>query len=102
VAVTVEGRTKQETIQKLQDLHETADGWTKHHASIFAPDKYKLIHFINPNAPSDPRDVEEPVLTLSGVEIKPSQAAKYLWVWFDQDSLSVSIRGRPWPRQRLA
>ena len=83
VAVTVEGRTKQETIQKLQDLHETADDWAKRHASIFAPDKYKLIHFINPNAPSDPWDAEEPILTLSGVEIKPSQAAKYLGVWFD-------------------
>ena len=83
MAVTGEGRTKQETIQKLQDLHEMADDWAKRHASIFAPDKYKLIHFTNPNAPSNPRDAEEPVLTLSGAEIKPSQAAKYLGVWFD-------------------
>jgi hypothetical protein len=79
----VEGHTKQETIQKLQDLHEIADDWAKRHASIFMPDKYKLIHFINLNAPGDPRDAEELMLTLSGVEIKPSQAAKYLGVWFD-------------------
>ena len=47
------------------------------------PDKYKLIHFINLNAPSNPRDAEEPVLTLSGIEIKLSHIAKYLGVWFD-------------------
>ena len=47
------------------------------------PDKYKLIHFVNPNAPNDPKDIEEPVLKLLGVEIRPSQAAKYLGVWFN-------------------
>ena len=47
------------------------------------PDKYKLIYFINPNAPNDPRDAEEPVLILLGIEIKPSYAAKYLGVWFN-------------------
>jgi hypothetical protein len=83
VAVTVKGHTKQEMTQKLQDLHEMADDWAKCHASIFVPDKYKMIYFVNLNAPSNPRDTEEPVLTLSGVEIKPSQAAKYLGVWFD-------------------
>ena len=64
MAVTGEGRTKQETIQKLQGLHETANDWAKCYASIFAPNKYKLIHFINSNAPSNPRDAEEPVLML--------------------------------------
>jgi hypothetical protein len=32
---------------------------------------------------SNPRDAEELVLTLSGVEIKASQEVKYLGVWFD-------------------
>jgi hypothetical protein len=85
MAVTVEGHTKQETVQKLQDLYEMANNWAKCHALIFAPDKYKLIHFVNLNTPSDPRDIEEPVLTLLGVEIKPSQVAKYLGVWFDPE-----------------
>ena len=46
------------------------------------PDKYKLIYFVNPNASSDPRDIEEPILMLLGVEIKPSPVAKYLGIWF--------------------
>ena len=47
------------------------------------PNKYKLIYFVNPNAPNNPRDVEEPVLILLGIKIKLSYVVKYLGIWFD-------------------
>ena len=92
----VEGHIKQEMIQKLQDLHEIADDWAKCHALIYVPDKYKLIHFVNPNAPDDPSDAEEPILILSRVEIKLSRAAKYLGVWFDPGLIFNNTGGKQW------
>lgn len=56
-------------IQKLQDIYEIVDDWVKQYALIFAPDKYKLIHFINLSVLSNLRDAEEQVLILLGVEI---------------------------------
>ena len=60
---------KQKMIQKLQDIYEIVDDWVKQYALIFAPDKYKLIHFINLSVLSNLRDAEEQVLILLGVEI---------------------------------
>jgi ribonuclease HI len=44
----VTGKDTRETTRKLVALHQKAERWAKRAASVFAPAKYKLIHFIPP------------------------------------------------------
>jgi len=45
-SIMVNGRNTQETIKTLSMLHKRAEKWVHRHASVFAPQKYELIHFI--------------------------------------------------------
>jgi len=48
-SILVEGKNTEETCARLQELHAKAEIWAKKHASVFAPQKYELIHFVHPS-----------------------------------------------------
>lgn len=45
LVVIATGNSEEETCAKLTAIHERATEWASKHASVFAFDKYKLLHF---------------------------------------------------------
>jgi hypothetical protein len=81
VNLITEGTTEKENIRKLQIASQRADLWARRHASVFDHKKYKLIHFVNPNANIQPRHT---ALPLDGVTIPATiETERYLGVWLD-------------------
>lgn len=82
VAIVAAGRTEQETVNKLSQACEKAQEWATKHASVFAPAKFKLIHFVNPNAPDT--QPEFTPIPLRDVTIEATRTAeRYLGFWLD-------------------
>jgi len=80
-SILAEGYTEEETTRKLQTIHERAQEWATQHASVFAPNKYQLIHFVNPREPSI--QPQHTPLILPGHTIEPGETGKYLGVILD-------------------
>jgi hypothetical protein len=81
VSLITEGTTEEENIRRLQKASQRADLWARRHASVFDHQKYKLIHFINPNTDTQPGYT---ALPLEGVTIPATTTAeRYLGIWLD-------------------
>tara|TARA_R110002003_G_scaffold1780_2_gene23515 strand:+ start:2477 stop:2749 length:273 start_codon:yes stop_codon:yes gene_type:complete len=79
VGILTWGKTTEETCDTLSRILEKAQHWANTHASIFAPDKFQLIHFTR----SFTRiDTSRPVRTEWG-EVKPKVTCKYLGLTMD-------------------
>lgn len=89
----VEGSTTESTTRRLEVLHCKADEWARQHASVFAYQKYELVHFVHKNdrrkignrdCPVDlgPKDGKERV-------IAPTTHARYLGVILDSELNSM-------------
>ncbi|OQD70292.1 hypothetical protein PENANT_c265G00793, partial [Penicillium antarcticum] len=92
----------------IEKALERADEWARRHAARFAPEKFELIHFSNPQLPSEPILPSPPPnaseidiwevpdddpcghdrmpVSMPGQEapIQPVEQAKYLGVWLDK------------------
>ena len=68
-------------------LHKRAEKWAYRHASVFAPQKYELIHFIRPRKKALEEERKRSlVLTLKDGRtqtIQPIPKARYLGVILD-------------------
>nr|XP_036581842.1 zinc knuckle [Colletotrichum truncatum]KAF6790285.1 zinc knuckle [Colletotrichum truncatum] len=79
VAILAWAETTEETCRKLQDALDEAEDWATTHASVFAPEKFQLVHFtrarsrINTNTP----------LQSKWGEIHPKPTCKYLGLTMD-------------------
>lgn len=86
VTFMAEGRTEEESIEKLHEACRHADQWASKHASVSDPKKYALVHFINPNPPKNSPAIE-PLFTplvLPTATVPASQTAeRYLAFWLD-------------------
>ena len=90
-ALLVTANTVELATAKLQLLHERCDLWARRHASVFAHQKYELLHFVHQGDRRKIKDKQRP-LDLGfkdGKEriIQPTNKARYLGVILD-DKLS--------------
>ena len=46
-SILVEGDSTEQTCTQLKSLHQKAETWAQRHASVFAPQKYELLHFVH-------------------------------------------------------
>ncbi len=85
VGILAEGSNETATIELLRKAHDKAWQWAQRHASVFAPEKYELLHFVNPKGSIQPLNTSLTVIGKNQEEIiiKPKQEARYLGVWFD-------------------
>lgn len=82
VAIVAAGRNEQETINKLFQACEKAQEWATKYASVFAPAKFKLINFVNPNAPDTQPELTP--MSLRDVTNEATRTAeRYLGIWLD-------------------
>jgi ribonuclease HI len=85
----VEGKDTEATVHKLEVLHRKADEWAYKHASVFAPAKYELIHFVYKGDKKKIKECTRPVDLgpVNGVEriIRPKTHARYLGVILDSE-----------------
>ena len=92
-SILVDGDNTEETCQKLQVRHQKAEEWAAKHASVFAPQKYELIHFIHPSDHKKIPDGDRVLrLELTNGEVQtvtPALKARYLGVILEPD-----LRGR--------
>lgn len=90
-------------IQALGKAMDRANTWARRHAAKFAPDKFELVHFVNPREAqgTDSEEEEHPdIFDLAAAHprghaklplqindqttIQPKEHVKYLGVWLDQ------------------
>ena len=73
--------TAEENCQTLAAIHERAKTWAFKHASIFAEDKYELIHFMRPCTPQRTAQamLNQPLILPNRI-IHPSKSSKYLGI----------------------
>jgi exonuclease III len=85
----VEGENTESTVHKLEVLHRKADEWAYKHASVFAPAKYELIHFVYKGDKKKIKECTRPVDLgpTNGVEriIRPKTHARYWGVILDSE-----------------
>jgi hypothetical protein len=84
LSVMVWGNSTIQNCRRLERIHGVAEHWESTHASRFAPPKYGLIHLWKkrPGIPK-PLGLLEAVVTIHGVEVKPTLTLKYLGVMLD-------------------
>ncbi|OOQ86154.1 putative reverse transcriptase [Penicillium brasilianum] len=103
-AILVESDTYYTNTITLERILDKAGLWARRHAARFAPDKFELIHFTNPNETditqiptitnigSDifdfeaqhPEGNDQMPVQYDNLSIQPTQSAKYLGVWLDK------------------
>ena len=72
----------------LTTIHQKAARWAQLHASVFAPQKYELIHFIHRR---DTKRFKDKMLNLTldiggqAQVVEAKQNARYLGVWLDSE-----------------
>ncbi|KAG9636027.1 hypothetical protein KCU64_g14772, partial [Aureobasidium melanogenum] len=93
--------TKGENVGALQDIHKKAEDWARRTGSVFAPQKYEMIHFANGRKDQE----DEAPLVLPTATVRPRKTAKLLGVILDKkltglphaehlrEKAKVSIRG---------
>jgi ribonuclease HI/exonuclease III len=79
-SVLVVGDTKRTNNTSLEAIHSRAEEWARKTGSVFAPQKYVLIHFTKNKTDRD----EGASLILPGVTVQPSATAKLLGVTLDK------------------
>lgn len=79
VGIMVTGKSAEENCMALRTVHSRAEQWARRHASVFAPDKYELIHFTNRPAEHD----TTAELALDTNTIQASPTCKVLGVILD-------------------
>jgi hypothetical protein len=103
VAIIAESETYQDNTKLLEKVLGRAEQWAKRHAARFAPEKFELIHFTNPNevettqdqttiigsdifdySTQHPEGNDQMPVQYSNLSIQPTQSAKYLGVWLDK------------------
>jgi hypothetical protein len=108
VAIVVTSESYYRNLQLLEKVLGKADLWGRRHAAKFAPDKFELIHFANPNENETTQEPTNADVTHIGSDIfdystqhpegndqmpvryndttiiQPSETAKYLGVWLDK------------------
>jgi hypothetical protein len=107
VAIIVESDRYYDNIQLLEKVLGRADRWAKRYAARFAPEKFELIHFTNPDENETTQEPtpntthirsdifdytiqhpegndQMPVRYNDIVTIQPSETAKYLGIWLDR------------------
>lgn len=75
----VTGKSAESNCQTLQRIHTEAEAWARKHASVFAPAKYELIHFID----KPKKHNTSAQLTLRNHTIQPSPTCWVLGVILD-------------------
>lgn len=100
-SILVTGNTKGENVGALQDIHKKAEDWARRTGSVFAPQKYEMIHFANGRKDQE----DEAPLVLPTATVRPRKTAKLLGVILDKkltglphaehlrEKAKVSIRG---------
>lgn len=88
VAIMIEGGSTALNNSVLTAIHQKAAGWAEMHASVFAPQKYELIHFIHRR---DQKRFKDRMLDLTlhiggrSQVVKAKQNARYLGVWLNSE-----------------
>ncbi|GES66033.1 hypothetical protein ATETN484_0014000100 [Aspergillus terreus] len=83
VALLAEAVSIRSATRALQAVYPHARQWASQHGSVFAPAKYKLVHFPRP-AGGEPQPSENALyLNEEDITVQPSSAARYLGVWLD-------------------
>ena len=89
IAISTEGATTRHTTHRLKPLIAECQDWAKKHASVFAPDKFELVHFVHKKNVKTVGDltigVEIPASREgeSPITITPSPQARYIGVILD-------------------
>ncbi|EED11537.1 conserved hypothetical protein [Talaromyces stipitatus ATCC 10500] len=78
------GNSAAANCRTLTKAHQVAERWERTHASKFAAAKYQLAHFWRKyqSVPMPQGRLDVPLI-IKGVEIKPVDSIKYLWVYLD-------------------
>ena len=79
VGILASGDTTETTCDMLGRALERAQQWANKHASVFAPEKFQLVHFTRARTRID---TTRPVRTSWG-DIKPKETCKYLGLTLD-------------------
>ncbi|OHE90236.1 zinc knuckle [Colletotrichum orchidophilum] len=86
VAILAWADTTEEACRKLQEALEAAESWATAHASVFAPEKFQLVHFTRARSKID---IDAPLQSKWG-KIKPKPTCKYLGLTMD-----TALRWKP-------
>ena len=80
IAYGIEGNSGQENVRKLKLILNKTEEWRKKHGAQFEPSKYILVHYTRN------RNLETTAsITINGIDVEPSNEAKYLGVIFDKE-----------------
>lgn len=85
VGLLATGRSVGQALRRLEYQYSIASQWARRHASVFAPDKCKLIHFINPRRAAHIVRKDKPLIIERTTILHPQDAVKYLGVWLDKE-----------------
>ncbi|RFU23573.1 hypothetical protein B7463_g12765, partial [Scytalidium lignicola] len=94
VGILAEGKDTAETVTTLTGVAQECEEWAKRHASVFAVDKFELMHFVHKydrrRKDFNKEDLDRPLTIPGGMNqepkvIKPKKAIRYLGVIFDPD-----------------
>jgi ribonuclease HI/exonuclease III len=84
-SILVTGSTKEGNVEQLRAIHEKAAEWARQTGSVFAPQKYELIHFAKG---IKDQEVEAP-LDLPTAKVWPAKTAKLLGVILDKELVGL-------------
>lgn len=84
-SIMVTGSTKASNIEALGELHEKAMDWARRTGSVFAPQKYELMHFAKGKKDTEP----EAPLVLPTTTVQPKKTAKLLGVILDRNLTGI-------------
>ncbi|RFU25059.1 hypothetical protein B7463_g11279, partial [Scytalidium lignicola] len=94
VGILAEGKDTAETIATLTGVAQECEEWARRHASVFAVDKFELMHFVHKydrrRKDFNKEDLDRPLTILAPSNqppkvIKSKKAVRYLGVIFDPD-----------------
>lgn len=100
-SILVTGDTKTGNTETLRKIHEKAAEWARRTGSVFAPQKYEMVHFAKGKKDLEP----EAPLDLPTARVQPSKTARLLGVILDKklsglphaerlrERATISIRG---------
>lgn len=89
LAITADGKTTAVTVRKLKRIAAKCEDWARKHASVFAVDKWELLHFAHKRDKKKAGDLtlplELPQPNGGTITITPKAKARYLGVILDPD-----------------
>src|SRR5579871_5799386 len=96
IGILTWSKSTEENCRKLDKIHQRMEGWAARAASVFAPNKYALIHFTSERAPKKETE-REIVLHLKNGNtqtIEPSTKERYLAV-MEMDGMWIDPHPHP-------